>query len=204
MDKTYFPYQSEPIRSALMLSLVLAIVSAMLWILIPLLFLRLFVASFALGPLLWIGLQVQRRRHGISLEDEQIIIQHPITGLRRTVNYKHIQGIELIDNKLVMAYALPVTADPTYQPQSLSAVRPQTEQRKLVIIQGITQLDELADALRTRAVAKGATLKLDGDVLQVWANRIKIRKAIFVILGILASPVGCIYIFRTISGMIGR
>ncbi|MEP7289966.1 MAG: hypothetical protein ABI947_29825 [Chloroflexota bacterium] len=204
IDTAFFEYLTEPLRDAVLI----AIVPLVLALFFNVLIVRLLLLSIAAGPTLWAIMQWQRRGRGVTLADNQLLIQNPLTGRTRCIDYAIVEGIALLPtNKLVVAYVQAAPEKPVGSGSlALTDAHPidQRPRRSLVVTEEVNQARELEALLGAQLQAlNGNPLTLTPEFVIAWAKRRRTRNLILLLLGVLATPLYVMIIFRVFASILG-
>ncbi|MCC7449888.1 MAG: hypothetical protein IT324_20885 [Anaerolineae bacterium] len=201
-----FRYHTEPIRTALIMVAVVVIAA----FLIPNSLLRIIVLALAAGPGAWAILQRLRRRVGVHLTDDRLVIENALNGRTSTIPYTMIRGYLVTPSGgLVVAYTeppKPEAAKPAIQGVALTAARPESHRRpkqRLVVAPPIDDADNLIRALDMQWQRVPPTVPpVTEQELRQWMRRKQIRDWIVLIVGVLATPLYVIIIGRVIASFL--
>ena len=164
-------YRVEPLRPALILIGVLLLVTALTpagW--------RGLVAIFLSGPLVWLLLQVLRRRVGVTLRADRIEVRSSVTrGLRRISLTQIRSALLLPDDRLVIAYWQP-------RPTTPGGSDPRPPRQRIVVTAALDDAPGLLAALPKIALT---TQDLSADKLRQALQIRRARRLIYAVLIIL-------------------
>lgn len=201
-----FSYHTEPIRNALIMVVLIVIVA----LLIPNSLLRIVVLALAAGPGAWAILQRLRRRVGVYLTEDRLVIENALNGRASNIPYTMIRGYLLTPaDGLVVAYVEPLKPEPVKRPiqgVALTAARPESHRRpkqRLVVAPPIDDADNLIRALDQQLQRTPPTApSVSEQELRQWMRRKQIRDWIVLIIGVLATPLYVIIIGRVIASFL--
>jgi hypothetical protein len=202
VNPQFFEYQSESIRSALIIASVFLIAG----LFPPLLLLRLLVIACAAGPLWWSFIQLRRRGRGVTLTDTQLLIQSPFIGRLRQVDLSTIQEVIVTRSAhLGVAYLEPPKANAPIissvgQPALIDA-RPRdlSPKRRLVVSGPVKDIQQLAQLVQVYLDQHTVKSPFPVDFVTLWAKRRRTRNIILVILALMATPIYAIVLFRFVG-----
>lgn len=114
-----YPYRTEPLRPAL----ILIVVEAVIAVIIPIPAWRVFLLLWISGPALWVLLQMARRNIGVTVYPDRIAIQFSLTRQVTDVPFERVLGAWVTPNqRLTLAFQQPrpmAPGDPDPRPPRL-------------------------------------------------------------------------------------
>lgn len=202
-----FEYITDQNRAALIVAGILLVCA----VIAPLTLFRVIFLALAAGPGSWALIQWVRQRHGVQLDDDQLLIDNPLLRRIRQIPLAAIRGYALTPRKgLAVAYAQEAKRTPSPPTigsrPALNEMRPETHKRpryRLVVTSPLNQADQLVTIL-TERVPIDPTVDgwFDADDISAWINRRRIRNFILIVLGVLGTPIYVIIIGRIVASFL--
>jgi hypothetical protein len=111
-----YPYRTEPLRPAL----ILIVVEAVIAIIVPIPAWRVFLLLWISGPALWLLLQLARRNIGVTVNADHVALQFSLTRQVTDVPFDRLMGVWVTPNqRLALAFQQPrptAAGDPDPRP----------------------------------------------------------------------------------------
>jgi hypothetical protein len=198
-----FEYDSNSIRSTVIIVTVIVVISLLPWTLLNLLGL-----SIAAGPAVWALIQWRRRGHGVRLTDNMLIIEYPLANRARNIPYTDILGCaSSADHGLIVAHLRrvkqPESSDyPALSRVALAQARPPAGiRRQLAASPRLKDIEGCLAALSEyqQQNPPGLAEHFSASALRSMARRKNVRNALFLLLAVLATPIYIIFIMRVVA-----
>jgi hypothetical protein len=201
MNPSFFEYRTEPIRSAVIATLMLVFFAVFM----PFLLFQLMILCVAAGPGAWALVQLLRRGRGVHITPDNLVIQSVITRRTLHIPYARMIGCTRRGSNLIAGWLAEPPAEPTVQstpkpagPPALTDLRPETHvypRRQLFETAPLANADSCFAALRQQLEASPhPESAFTSDDLLAWAHRRRRRDTLLLILGVLATPLYVIFI----------
>jgi hypothetical protein len=138
-----YPYRVEPLRPALVLIgviLLLTMLAPDIW--------RGLIAIWLSGPLVWLLLQLLRRRVGVTLTTERIEARSSVTRRVRAIPLKQIRSAQILpDQRLAIAYWQP-------RPNTAGDPDPRPPRQRVYVTAALADAPGLLAALPTATLTR--------------------------------------------------
>jgi hypothetical protein len=191
----FFEFQSESVKIALLIIFILAIAA----VLFPVPLIRLILMAFAAGPAWWAAIQLLRRNRGVKITETGIVIQRAFSG--KTVPFSTVQSAQCVfGSHLAVAYSEPRVESVTTTNGNIALMdaRPRDAgpKRRLIVSGPVRDIALLEELVNIHLKHLDIRDPLPDGFVALWAKRRRTRNRILVILGLMATPLYAIVLFR--------
>jgi hypothetical protein len=194
-----FPYHVERVSLA---ALLLPLSSVLLGVWLSGVLGVVFLGS-GLGVLFWAALQGLRQGRGVRLYESYLLVQGSVTGRVRRIPYAHLLGFAITRRSgLALLYSEPPAMSHQTQPTESLVNLPLAEQpprQSFILTARLAQPEALRTALAERLTCP---LSVPEAYVVRLARRRRLRDALIVLLGLLATPIYVLLFNRILSSLI--